>query len=760
MNVLNFTGERIVPQADNCEPNFAQRMYQEHIARYNFCLPLCVGKDVIDVGCGVGYGSQSLAARGAKSVFAFDISSEAIAHARRHYSHPVLEFGVENAEDFMVKTPADVVVCFELIEHVNKPEQVLRRIRKALKPDGILVMSTPRALERKRTHFHVHEFSYGEFEDLLSEHFPSVKFYSENNHFVSVIGSDEAPEINQVEYIEGLLPVHKSDVFIAVASTSLVSMAVELPKVAVVNSDEYVVMLERDVEILHRAEDDLKEKLEAQRVDLSGQADYYKSELGNVRLLLSSTEVQLHEALDRAAKAELASHGRDEQLEKVTTLERDIADCNGRIAALLEESRRRAEHVDMLEGDVEILHRAEDDLKEKLEAQRVDLSGQVDYYKSELGNVRLLLSSTEVQLHEALDRAAKAELAWHGRDEQLEKVTSLERDIADCNGRIAALVEECRRSAEQVDQLSRSLADREGRIIALSDECARQSGQTEQLGRLAAERADQIRSLNLDAVQYVVRIEQLSQLGVQRDAKFLEAELKIQAQSKEIERLTIEARAFEVRLSDAESRRAQAYDYARGISIETNSWRSRYEILKRDLFNSLYSPTDGVSIVSAADRGHAEIIRAVSEQFPGVGATHYLERDELLLGVDALRAELRSLQHRLSDQQALLESARASSAVEFERRSAAWAASAAEFERRTAELANRVCSTESEIERVVNEIRNSTSWRITRPVRSVSVFVRRPVQTLRNVGKFASDNGLGRTTSLVVRKLTGIGRDA
>ena len=73
--MLNFTGERIVPQADNCEPLFALKMYQEHTARYLFAAQASTGKRVLDVGCGVGYGAHLLALSGAASVTAFDIAT-------------------------------------------------------------------------------------------------------------------------------------------------------------------------------------------------------------------------------------------------------------------------------------------------------------------------------------------------------------------------------------------------------------------------------------------------------------------------------------------------------------------------------------------------------------------------------------------------------------------------------------------------------------------------------------------------------------
>src|SRR5689334_8905078 len=174
---LVFTGERIVPQADNCEPNFASRMYQEHIARYLFASQITANKAVLDIGCGVGYGSQRLGELGAASVHAFDLSEDAIRHARIHYAHPHVHYEVANAESFAVGRKFDVAVCFELIEHVRNPRAVMKNIKKALGNDGVLIMSTPRALERKRTHFHEHEFGLEEYLDLIREFFGEVDMY-------------------------------------------------------------------------------------------------------------------------------------------------------------------------------------------------------------------------------------------------------------------------------------------------------------------------------------------------------------------------------------------------------------------------------------------------------------------------------------------------------------------------------------------------------------------------------------------------------
>ena len=59
--------------------------YAENIQRYEFALEYSREKRVLDAGCGTGYGSHFLAANGARSVLAVDISDNAIAEAKDNY---------------------------------------------------------------------------------------------------------------------------------------------------------------------------------------------------------------------------------------------------------------------------------------------------------------------------------------------------------------------------------------------------------------------------------------------------------------------------------------------------------------------------------------------------------------------------------------------------------------------------------------------------------------------------------------------------
>jgi len=260
--MLNFTGERIVPQADNCEPLFALKMYQEHTARYLFAAQASIGKRVLDVGCGVGYGAHLLALSGAASVTAFDIAEPAIRHAREFYAHPKVEYLVSSAEDFTFSGSFDVVTCFELIEHVNHQLRTVERIARVLRPDGLLIMSTPRPVGGHRSAFHTRELQFNEFTNLLKTHFEHVEFFFENNHFTSLVASGQPHTIERIHTLHPQFNLGQSDYFVAVASQAGID-ASQFRAQLVLNNDDYVRNLERDVDILHRIEDDLKARIAA-----------------------------------------------------------------------------------------------------------------------------------------------------------------------------------------------------------------------------------------------------------------------------------------------------------------------------------------------------------------------------------------------------------------------------------------------------------------------------------------------------------------
>jgi SAM-dependent methyltransferase len=168
--------ERIVP--DETEPGIVAL----HRKRYEFALPFCGGKDVLDAGCGVGYGS-ALLAESARRVVGVDSEPEAIEYARRRYGVPNVDFVVGDLLALHLPDASfDVVCSFETIEHLPDRERYLGEMRRVLRRDGTFVVSTPRVertTERPANPHHAVEFSQRDLEALLRRVFESVELYGQ-----------------------------------------------------------------------------------------------------------------------------------------------------------------------------------------------------------------------------------------------------------------------------------------------------------------------------------------------------------------------------------------------------------------------------------------------------------------------------------------------------------------------------------------------------------------------------------------------------
>lgn len=172
---LEFTGERIVP-GKTAEP-----LFREHEERYVFAGQYVAGKEVIDVACGTGVGTDYLRRAGAICCQGIDIDWEAIQFARARY--PQCSFAQGDA--LQIRLPdrsVDVVVSFETIEHVADQRRFISECRRVLRPGGLLVCSSPnRTLYRwlGKNPYHVQELTAHELANLLSEHFAKVLLFSQ-----------------------------------------------------------------------------------------------------------------------------------------------------------------------------------------------------------------------------------------------------------------------------------------------------------------------------------------------------------------------------------------------------------------------------------------------------------------------------------------------------------------------------------------------------------------------------------------------------
>jgi len=129
-----------------------------HVGRYRFAASQVPdGANVLDLGCGSGYGAFILASLStAAAVRAVDVDARAVAYARKHYPHPQVRHGTLTGSLLLgADARYDMIVCLETIEHIEDDVRALTEIARVLRPGGRLVMSTPNGKVRKRVNrFH------------------------------------------------------------------------------------------------------------------------------------------------------------------------------------------------------------------------------------------------------------------------------------------------------------------------------------------------------------------------------------------------------------------------------------------------------------------------------------------------------------------------------------------------------------------------------------------------------------------------------
>jgi SAM-dependent methyltransferase len=225
---MEFTGERVVPGRVN------EDLWAEHVARYAFAARLAAGKRVLDAGCGTGYGAAELAQGGAAEVVGIDGAFleawEAIETHGPRYCQASVDAMPFAAASF------DLIVAFEVIEHLRDWRALLREARRVLAPEGLFLVSTPNRLYYTESRgaegpnpFHVHEFEFEEFRTALQEFFPKVDVWVQNrleafvfdgggggslqgfaargseleeaHFFIGVCGVDAAPDLHPFFYV-------------------------------------------------------------------------------------------------------------------------------------------------------------------------------------------------------------------------------------------------------------------------------------------------------------------------------------------------------------------------------------------------------------------------------------------------------------------------------------------------------------------------------------------------------------------------------
>jgi SAM-dependent methyltransferase len=167
-STLPLTGERTIPGLD-----LENYWFRRHEVVYQQLAQRCAGRDVLEAGCGEGYGADLIAGV-ARRVTAVDYDEATAAHVQARYPRVQVIHG-NLAELPLPDQSVDVVVNFQVIEHLWDQPQFVRECARVLRPSGLLMMSTPNRItfspgrDTPINPFHTRELNADELTELLCD---------------------------------------------------------------------------------------------------------------------------------------------------------------------------------------------------------------------------------------------------------------------------------------------------------------------------------------------------------------------------------------------------------------------------------------------------------------------------------------------------------------------------------------------------------------------------------------------------------------
>lgn len=174
---LEPTGERVLEDA-YMRSLGAYTIYSMHAASYAFVQAICTGKKVLDFGCGSGYGTGRIS-EFAQEAYGADVAGDAVEYAKARYRNDNLHFLKIDPQPPLPfpDESFDVVLSFQVIEHVSDDDAYLREAHRLLKPGGTLVVITPdrknRLLPGQKpwNRWHLREYGMAQLAGKVRRHF-------------------------------------------------------------------------------------------------------------------------------------------------------------------------------------------------------------------------------------------------------------------------------------------------------------------------------------------------------------------------------------------------------------------------------------------------------------------------------------------------------------------------------------------------------------------------------------------------------------
>lgn len=572
--MIEFTGERVIPG------HVEDDLWAEHIARYAFAARFVVGRRVLDLGCGTGYGTAELA-RHATEAVGVDIAPEAIDYASAQYRSA--RFVLASAEDVPLHDASfDVVVAFELIEHLSNWRALLEQTRRVLHPGGLFIVSTPNTLyyaeargEAGPNPFHAHEFEYAEFRAALQEFFPHLKilmqdrlesfaFYepgnggaaqaqllrtsndpAASNFFVAVCSQDPLPPVRPFLFVPSAANLlREREAHIRKLKLEIGDVKRWLDETMASRNvllDQYK-DLEKHLQEKNNWAHSLDEQLTAARARIGDLQNQYANEQSHALAIAKELQEKSQWALslERELTAERAQAAQilrefEERSAWALSLDRELTAAQARVAELQEQQAQSIEKI-WWAGS----------LKTQLKTAQARIVELQAKYAEVQKQASVLAGLLEEKSQWALTLDEQLKTAQH-------RILELQDSHAERQAQATSLARQFEEKSQWALSLDQQFRTAQHRVVELQDSYAEQQGQAITLARHLEEKSQWALSLDEQLKAAQLRIVELQDLHAEQQAQGIVLAHYLEEQSQR-------ARAVEEELQVAKRRAAELQD--------------------------------------------------------------------------------------------------------------------------------------------------------------------------------------------------------
>lgn len=441
---MKFTGERFLPVEQG-------KIRLEHYHRYAMTLEIVKGKSVLDIACGEGYGTHLLA-EVASHVVGVDISEEAVSHASDKYKRSNITFLQGSATSIQFPdNQFEVVVSFETIEHLLDQAEMLSEIRRVLRPEGVLIISSPNRpvySEESGEHneYHVKELDFNEFDVLLRKEFSIVNYYGQRMQMMSAIQPFEELSQSADVWSDDGVKIHQNAgalqepvYFVAICADENVKLPKAGMSLVIPSSidlikhyvgfakwakaqDEYIAERNGQISRLSMECDDFKNKNEV----LMQKNKFNEERINEVKCIEVERREEimfLHKIFDEQKQM------MDKLLNKNENWEKERQDLN---SLLIEQ----AKHISMQDNIVVEKSEMVTALTKVLEEEKEVILN----LKHQLDNLDVCLKNSKVQSNENIDKIHQLQEVLSEKQNQLEQCKDLLSDLHQKNAELNAEV--------------------------------------------------------------------------------------------------------------------------------------------------------------------------------------------------------------------------------------------------------------------------------------------------------------------------------